>query len=156
MLELDIPYGPSLRLAHLVCDLNGTLACDGLLLPGVAERLRRLSELLELWLLTADTNRTAAGLAAELGLQVEVLGEGRGEAQKLAFVRRLGALSCVAMGNGRNDVLMLREAALALAVIGQEGASPEAIQAADVVCYEPVEALDLLLHTNRLIATLRA
>jgi len=155
MLSIDIPEGPSLRLEHLVCDLNGTLACDGRLLPGVAERLRRLGELLSVCILTADTNHTAEALAAELGVRVERLLPGRGDEQKLTFIRRLGPERCAAMGNGRNDTLMLQEAALALVVIGREGAAPEALQAADVVCYEPVEALDLLLHANRLIATLR-
>ena len=35
----DIPGSPPLRIRHLVLDLNGTLALDGRLLPGVAEAL---------------------------------------------------------------------------------------------------------------------
>ncbi len=155
MLEIDIPDGPALRLEHLVCDLNGTLACDGLPLPGVAERLRLLAERLEVCVLTADTNQTAAALARELRVRLERLGPGRGDAQKLAFLKRLGPERCAAIGNGRNDVLMLRQAALSVAVIGKEGAAREAVEASDVVCYEPVEALDLLLHPRRLVATLR-
>jgi soluble P-type ATPase len=156
MLEIDIPNGPSLRLEHLVCDLNGTLARDGLLLEGVAERLKRLSERLAVCILSADTNDTASGLARELGVRVERLGPGRGDEQKLAFVRSLGPEGCCAVGNGRNDALMLRQAALALVVIGPEGAAREALEAGHVICYRPVEALDLLLHPNRLIATLRS
>ncbi len=155
MLEIDIPSGPLLRLEHLVCDLNGTLACDGLLLPGVAERLGLLAAKLSVSILTADTNQTAGALAAALGVQVERLEPGRGDVQKLAFVRRLGSERCVAIGNGRNDALMLGEAALSLVVIGKEGAAREALEVGDVVCYEPAEALDLLLHPNRLVATLR-
>jgi P-type E1-E2 ATPase len=155
MLRIDIPEGPTLELEHLVCDLNGTLARDGLPLPGVAERLRLLAERLEVVILTADTNDTAGGLAAELGVRVERLGPGRGGEQKAAYLRRLGPEHCAALGNGANDVLMLREAALGVAVIGREGAAAGALLAADVVCYEPTEALDLLLHPNRLVATLR-
>lgn len=155
MLTIDVPEGPRLELAHLVSDLNGTLALDGLPLRGVAERLRELGRRLDVRVLTADTNNTAARLAAELGVRLERLSPGRGDEQKLAYVKRLGARTCCALGNGRNDVLMLREAALGITVIGREGAAREAIEAADIVCYEPVGALELLLNPNRLVATLR-
>lgn len=155
MLEIAIPGAATLRLEYLLCDLNGTLARDGHLLPGVADRLQALSRRLSVIVLTADTHDTAAGLAATLGVRLERLAPGRGAEQKLAYVLRLGADRVAAMGNGRNDVLMLAEAALALAVIGPEGAVPQAVQAADVVCHEPAHALDLLLYPNRLAATLR-
>ncbi len=35
MLEIDIPGKSTLKLSHLVLDYNGTVACDGHLLPGV-------------------------------------------------------------------------------------------------------------------------
>ena len=40
MLDLNIPGAQPLRLSHLILDYNGTLACDGSILPGVAERLK--------------------------------------------------------------------------------------------------------------------
>ena len=55
MMRIDIPGGGSLRLEHLVLDFNGTLACDGELLPGVVERLQRLSESMRIHVVTADT-----------------------------------------------------------------------------------------------------
>ena len=39
MLTISIPGFRVLELEHLVCDYNGTLACDGHLLDGVKERL---------------------------------------------------------------------------------------------------------------------
>jgi soluble P-type ATPase len=62
----------------------------------------------------------------------------------------------VAIGNGRNDVNMLAEAALGIAVMGPEGTSSEAVRAADVVVMSINEALDVLLHPERLKATLRS
>jgi len=76
-------------------------------------------------------------------------------AQKAEFVNRLGAAGVVAIGNGANDAGMLEAAALSIAVIECEGASGEAIAAADVVVVGVANALDLLLNPRRLIATLR-
>jgi soluble P-type ATPase len=55
MLEIAIPGGDTLHLDYLVTDYNGTLACDGALLPGVAEVLGRLAGSLAIHLVTADT-----------------------------------------------------------------------------------------------------
>lgn len=38
------PARKTLRLEYLVADFNGTLACDGALLPGAGEALVRLAE----------------------------------------------------------------------------------------------------------------
>ncbi len=59
MIELSIPGLGDCVWEDLVLDLNGTLTTDGVLLPGVAERLGRLSKALALRLLTADTRGTA-------------------------------------------------------------------------------------------------
>ena len=52
--------------------------------------------------------------------------------------------------------MMLAAAALGIAVCGAEGAAAETLQVADVVVIRIVDALDLLLHPKRLMATLRA
>ena len=60
-----------------------------------------------------------------------------------------------AIGNGANDADMLQTAAVGIAVLGAEGLAAETLLAADVVCANPLDALDLLLNPRRLIATLR-
>jgi soluble P-type ATPase len=50
---------------------------------------------------------------------------------------------------------MLEAAALAIAIVGPDGASAHAVAAADIVCASIVQALDLLLDERALIATLR-
>jgi soluble P-type ATPase len=72
------------------------------------------------------------------------------------YVRRLGAGRTACIGNGRNDRLMLRAAALGIAVILAEGASAETVRAADIVVGDIGHALDLLLEPTRLLATLRS
>lgn len=61
----------------------------------------------------------------------------------------------VAIGNGRNDELMLKAAAVGIAILGPEGVAREAQQAADLLAPDPISGLELLFHANRLKATLR-
>ncbi len=81
---------------------------------------------------------------------------GKDEAlQKRRLIASLGAASTVAIGNGKNDVLMLEAAAVGIAVMGPEGLSTEALAKADVLFSRIDEAFDLLGHPRRLVATLR-
>lgn len=155
MIELAIPGFADLRLQHLVLDYNGTLARDGELLPGVDERLRRLAQTMTLHVVTADTFGTAAARLAPLPAEVMVLPQDGQAPAKRRYVERLGAAQVACIGNGRNDRLMLAAVALGIAVVQDEGASAEAVAAADVVAPDIAAALDLLLHPQRLVATLR-
>jgi P-type E1-E2 ATPase len=156
MLEIDIPDWRTLRLQHLILDLNGTLTLDGEILPGVKERLVKLSNVLEVELLSADTLGRLDDIAARLGIAGRRLERGHPEApQKSQIVSALDARRVVAIGNGANDVEMLRQAALGIAVIGQEGTAVGCVEAADVLAPSIQVALDLLLIPLRLVATLR-
>jgi len=155
MLQVDIPGRGTLNLAHLVLDLNGTIALDGEVLPGVAGRLATLAESLTIHLVTADTHGKAAATASHLGVQLARIEPGDEANQKRSLVQRLGAEQVMAVGNGANDVAMLRAAALGIAVLGAEGLAVEALREADVVTAGIEDALDLLLYPQRLVATLR-
>jgi soluble P-type ATPase len=155
MLRVAIPGFKSLALEHLVADFNGTLAGDGHLLPGLSERLEALARLLEIHILTADTYGRAAQACRGLKARLKIL-EGPDQAQaKLAYVQALGPERVVCLGNGRNDRLMLRAAALGIAVSGPEGTAVEALTAAHVLVADAREALALLEQPTRLVATLR-
>lgn len=155
MLTFNIPGTDALALEHLVLDYNGTLAQDGELIEGVEWRLQALSESLSIHLITADTFDTVAEAWASLGCKVSIVPPSEQHIAKRDYVRELGVQKVVAVGNGRNDALMLQEAALGIAVIQAEGAAREAVMAADVVVTDIAAALDLLLNPLRLTATLR-
>ncbi len=156
MLEVDVPGWQRFRLDELVLDVNGTLTCDGVLLPAIRERVAAMRSILEVRLLSADTFGRLESIAAELGVAAQRLAHGEPEApQKARFVRDLGAERVVAIGNGANDVAMLSEAALGIAVLGPEGLAVPALLAADVLVASIDDALELLLNPKRLIATLR-
>lgn len=155
MIEIDVPGWGRRRIEHLVMDYNGCLGCDGLLLPGVDERLPQLSIRLRLHICTADTFGTVADQTRPFESALKILGPTNQDAQKAQLVQRLGPLSCAAIGNGRNDVLMLKEAALGIAVLGPEGMASELLESADVLVADVNAGLDLLLAPKRLTATLR-
>jgi P-type E1-E2 ATPase len=155
MIVVDVLGWRKLELAYLVLDVNGTLAVDGALIDGVAERITALRDSLDICLLTADTHGRSAEAARTLGVRVERIRPGNEAAQKQEFVERLGAEHVVAMGNGANDAGMLRAADLGIAVMGGEGLAVAAIQNADIAVATIADGLDLLLRPNRLLATLR-
>lgn len=154
MIEIHINSDRILTIHHLVLDYNGTLALDGELIDGVASRLKQLSKTIELHVLTADTHGTVRDKVSAFSPTVHVISEGEEDKQKAAYLKQLGA-GVVAIGNGRNDTIMLKSALVGIAVLQTEGLSPFALQNADILCTDISDALDLLLRPKRLVATLR-
>lgn len=155
MLTIEIPGRPTLMLEHVVFDFNGTLACDGILYDGVAERLVVLAEKLQLHVVTGDTFGKAAEQLAGLPCKLTVLpSSGQSEA-KLAYVESLGRDRTATIGNGFNDRLMLNSACLSIAVLQNEGLASASLMAADIVVRHIVDAIELFLNPLRLVATLR-
>ncbi len=152
MIRIDIPLRGIVELQHAVFDVNGTLAVDGKLIPGVADRLKALGEHLSLHVLTAGTHGNIAELERVLGFPLHMITIGE---EKVHYVEQFGPASVIAFGNGMNDVGMLRLAAIGVAVLAGEGVAIGALQAADVLALGPVDAIDLVLNPKRLVATLR-
>jgi P-type E1-E2 ATPase len=155
MIDLQIPGRGIVQLHYAVFDVNGTLAIDGVLIKGVEERIALLRGKLEVRLITADTHGRQAEIDKRLKFTADRLAHGDERQQKAKYVWQLGALNVVAIGNGSNDVEMLKAAAIGIAVMGREGTAGEAIVAADVVALNVLDAIDLLLNPKRLVATLR-
>jgi P-type E1-E2 ATPase len=151
-IHVPVPGGQDLVLEHLVLDVNGTLTDRGEPITAAVSALELLREHLQLHLLTADTFGTAAAFAASLGCECHTVDSAE---DKHCHIERLGAHRCVAVGNGRNDRLMLRAAALGIAVIGPEGLHADALAAADVLALSIDEALGLLSDPGTLTATIR-
>ena len=155
MIEINAPGWGKRQIEHVVLDFNGTLAMDGQLIDGVDDRLPELSIRARIHVCTADFFGTVADETRHFELALKVLKGSNQSLEKAEFVRRLGPLKVAAIGNGRNDFHMIKEAAVGIAVVGPEGAHPETIAAADVVCVGINQALELLLHPKRLASTLQ-
>lgn len=156
MVNVSIPGHSGLELGHIVLDYNGTLACDGQLLDGVKEALEALAGKLQIHVLTADTFGKATSGLKGIPCKLSILPVDNQDIGKLEYVKGLGPEFAVCIGNGRNDRLMLKEAALGIAVIQGEGAATETLHAADIVCTSIVSALELFTRPLRLVATLRS
>ena len=155
MLEIDIPGFGQVRLRHLVSDFTGTLSVDGQLLPELREKLNKLSAILKIHVLTADTFGKALAELKDINCEVHILSGENHDVQKEEFVAKLGAESVVALGNGNNDRRMMKSARIGIAVSEEEGCAVDAIMAANIHVRRAVNGLDLLLNPKRLQATLR-
>jgi soluble P-type ATPase len=155
MLNIPIPDRAGLTLAHLILDFNGTLAVDGVLLPGVGQRLEALAARLKLHVLTGDMHGSVASQMRSIPCQLTVLQNKHQSEAKCAYAIRLGAAGVACIGNGKNDQGMLEVAALGIAVMETEGCAMAALISADLCARSIVEALDLLLHPQRIAASLR-
>lgn len=155
MIRIEIPGMELLEIEHLVLDYNGTIAFNGVVIDGVMERLEKLSVLLDIHVITADTYGSVHEQCDGQNISVHVIGKYHQDREKLTFIDSLKPEHCVAIGNGKNDLLILTHAALGFAVIQEEGISTKTLMASDIVFKTINDALDALLNPNRLIATLR-
>jgi len=155
MIDIAIPGKGKLKIKRLVLDLNGTIALDGEIIDGVAERLDRLSRLLDIFIITSDTMGSAERVTKDLKIKLYKIKKGNENAQKLELIRKIGERETVAIGNGSNDVLMLKESLIGICIPGREGASMDAMMASDLNISDINDAFDLLLKPDRLVATLR-
>jgi len=68
----------------------------------------------------------------------------------------LGKDKTICIGNGNNDRLMVKEAALGIALLQEEGTCTETLLASDVACKNIIDAFGYFKEPKRLIATLRS
>jgi P-type E1-E2 ATPase len=155
VIELNIPGRDFIRLQHLVCDVNGTLAIDGRLIDGVSHALTTLRDRLELHLLTTDTHGKQDHIDEHLDVTAVRIPAGSEAEAKAEYVTSLGSDSVVAVGQGANDETMLQRAKIGICVLSSEGAFSKTLQAADIVATDILSALALLENPLRMVATLR-
>ena len=154
MLTINIPGREELNLSHLILDYNGTIAEDGEIIESIRPRLEELSKVLSICVITADTHGTAAKKCEGLPLDVLTFPTTEVGAIKVQEAKkRTGGV--ITIGNGFNDIRMSDAADLSICVIGREGCCGALLAHADIVVASIDDALDLLLKTGRVRATLR-
>jgi len=155
MIEISIPGDRDYQLQYLVLDYNGTIAVDGYLVEGVKQRIYRLSEKVDIHVVTADTFGRAESGLQDVQCTLSILPPDNQIEKKIKYMEKLGVDKTVCIGNGNNDSGMIKKACLGIAVIQQEGLCTTTLLSADIVCSNIADALDLLLNPKRLIAVKR-
>ena len=154
-IKIDINNYKSMKIKHLILDYNGTLAKDGIVKDGVKNLLPSLSKLFQVHVITADTFGSVHKQLDGFDVSIKVLKDANHTVEKAEFIKTLGAVSCAAVGNGNNDMQMLKTAELGIAIVGDEGCATATLLESDLVCNSIEDALELFSNPKRLIATLR-
>ena len=154
-MKITIPEYKTINIDTIFLDFNGTIAVDGVIPLSVKERLIALAEEYRIYILTADTYGSAREQCRDLPVIIETFPSGPAKEYKREILKATGSKHCAAIGNGRNDESMLKEAALSVAVLDREGAYGKLLKEADLVVRSMQDALDLFLYPNRIVAGLR-
>jgi P-type E1-E2 ATPase len=155
MISISIPGWGDLDIEYLVIDYNGTSAFDGKIKDNAKEMLTRISRYIKVFIVTSDSYGNIDAEEKNISFSVIKVGKDDSGTDKGKVVRELGPEKVVAIGNGANDAMMLREAALGIAVIGDEGMATSLVKEADIIVRDIMEALGMILHPERILATLR-
>ena len=155
MISVSVPGWGDLDIEYLVIDYNGTCAFDGKMKESVKEMLERVSRYIKVFIITSDTYGNIDSEGNTIGFSIIKVGKESSAQEKAKIIKELGPEKIVAIGNGSNDVLMLKEASLGIGVIGEEGCAKDVLREADFFVKDVNDALSILLHPARIVATLR-
>lgn len=157
MIKINIPGYKNLEIKNVVFDYNGTIAEDGVLIEGVERLIKELVDRgVKVYILTADTNGTVRKQCSNLPVEIEIFNNESATEYKEKTVERLGRDYTVSIGNGRNDEKMFKTSILSIGVIEKEGCYVNSLLEADIIVNNILDAIELILNPNRLIATLRS
>ncbi len=155
MLEIEIPGKGKINIENIVFDYNGTLALNGKLDEKAKSYLLKLKELVDIYILTADTYGTVIKECEELELKVKVFPKEGSSSFKKKIVSSLKG-GKIAVGNGFNDIEMFKISDLSIAIIGKEGCCSKLLNYADIVVCSIDDLFGLFFNTSRIKATLRS
>ncbi|MEG0472703.1 MAG: haloacid dehalogenase [Solibacillus sp.] len=155
-MEINIPGRGIIKIKHLLLDFNGTIACDGKVIPAVKEKIEEINNKgITVQVVTADTHGTVKAQCVSMPVEIQIFDNSNAAENKRAIVEKLGAEQCICIGNGFNDGQMFEACSVSIIVIGEEGCSAKSLMKADVVCKNIGDAFELILKPSRMIATLR-
>ena len=152
---IEIPGREKIEIKDIVFDYNGTIAIDGKLIGDVSKNINELSSSFNFYVITADTYGTVKKELENTNCKVITIPALTQDMAKLNFVKELGLNTCLSVGNGRNDKLMLKETILGIAILQDEGLCTETLLNSDILVKSIFDVFAFLKDSNRLIATLR-
>ena len=157
MRMFDIPNYGKIHIKNILFDVNGTIQFDGRIPTKVKKRIKRLKNYYNIFLISADTRGNLNQIALNLGVKsIKISPSELLEAEtKNNELIKLGREETVAIGNGNNDFMMLKNAILSIAILGKEGLSSNTLMNSDLVFSNCIDAINFLMDEKKVIATLR-
>ncbi|QOR61250.1 HAD family hydrolase [Sulfurovum sp. ST-21] len=152
---IKIPNFKNVEIKNILFDYNGTLAKNGKVGKKRRSLLQKICKQYNVYVITADTFGSVHEELKDFDLEVVVLTSDNHTKEKEIFLKSLDRERTIALGNGNNDVDMLKSAVISIAILGDEGCAKETLLASDIVCKSIIDAMGLLLYPKRLTATLR-
>lgn len=152
---LNIPGRDNIQVTNVILDFNGTIAIDGKLIDGVSEKINTLSNVVNFYVVTADTYGTVERELSGVNCSIINLSNSDEFKNKLEVLISLGKNKTLCVGNGFNDRIVLKESVLGISLLQEEGLSVEALVASDLVCKSIIDVFKCIENPNRIIATLR-
>jgi len=155
MIRVEIPGTGPVNIQNVMFDYNGTIAADGRLIDGVGAAMNRLAPRLDFHVVTADTFGSVQVQLEGVKAEVVLISNQDQDQKKLDVLKNIGTDTTMAVGNGVNDALMLKQAVLGVAVLGEEGMALPALMSSDVMIRHILDVFAFFENPKRLIATLR-
>ena len=152
-MKYTIPGQDELTIETIILDLNGTLSVAGSIVDGAKEKLAKLKELgFKTVFFTGNTRNDAEEIAKELNIEWK-LAKSAEEKHDLALKMNPG--TCASIGNGLIDIELMKVVKLSIVTLQAERAHVQTMLNSDIVVPSILDALDLFIDGQRLIATLR-
>lgn len=149
----EIPGQDKLEINTLILDLNGTLSIAGTIPDGVKERLTHIKlKGIKVLFFTGNTRNDADELAKNLEIEW-MLAKNATEKRMLAL--GLDPNTCASIGNGLIDLELMQAVKLRIVTLQAEGVHVQTLLNSDIMVPSILDALDLFIDDQRLIATLR-
>ena len=153
----DIPNYGKIQIKNVLLDVNGTIQFNGKIQKKLIREIKKLKSFYSVFLISADTRGNLNEIALKSGIApIKISQADLAEAEaKNNELMKLGQEETVAIGNGNNDSIMLKNAIIGIAILGQEGLAFETLQNSDLVFSNCIDAIQFLMDEKKIIATLR-
>lgn len=154
---LDIPNYGKIHLKNVLLDVNGTIQFNGMIQKKLIREIKKLKSFYKVFLISADTRGNLNKIALRLGITpIKIPQSDLAEAEvKNNELMKLGQEETIAIGNGNNDSIMLKNAILGIAILGQEGLASKTLQNSDLIFSDCIDAIQFLMDEKKIVATLR-
>ncbi|MEJ2293918.1 MAG: hypothetical protein P8Y23_04050 [Candidatus Lokiarchaeota archaeon] len=135
MRSYHIPNYGTIQVKNVLFDVNGTIQFNGKIPSKIKKKIRNLKSFFNIFLISADTRGNLNQTALELGVTpIKISPSEHSEAElKNNELIKLGREETIAIGNGNNDSIMLKNAIIGIAILGKEGLASKALLNSDLV-----------------------